>query len=139
MEFFIDAKREYSVDLPVNSLASINPIALWFEIGADAGNNIRSEIVTTLYFMPPSRMKLEEQSRKVRKMIHILRARMHAEKLERKARDVLNRTMRVIEDEECEHVGQKCMCRLIRLKKLEAREKVDEIFKEGAQQEEDSY
>lgn len=67
--------------------------------------------------MSPPRAKLEEHSRRVRRMIHAARERAEFEDAEARVLDLVRTANRSIEGAapgECGHEARKCMCHLIR-------------------------
>ena len=66
--------------------------------------------------MAPPRATIEAKNRKIRKMLHVLRAEIAAEKHEARVMDVVQSCIRVMDGEQCSHQG-KCMCRILRMQR----------------------
>lgn len=65
--------------------------------------------------MPPPRAAVEARNRRVRAMLHVLRARIHNEKFELRTADLVRSCLRVVEGrQDCDHAARKCMCFVLR-------------------------
>lgn len=69
--------------------------------------------------MGPPRVVIEARNRKIRSMLHVLRAQIECEKFEMCMTSLMKSSMLAVDglalEGGCPHVGVKCMCKMIQL------------------------
>lgn len=80
--------------------------------------------------MGPPRVVVEARNRKIRAMLHVLRAQIECEKFEMRMTSVLKSSVLAADglalDGACPHAGMKCMCKMIQLLNDEGEEEEED-------------